>query len=134
MTRRELDHAIQSSFDGTLTEAACLDLREILKSDPAARALYYQYADLHQSLIFRISHFTRTDAARSVAVVRRKIQHRSTIRIAISAAAAVLIGMGVVLRLTSSRPHPHWPPFRRRPAASIPSNTWAATTISLPVS
>ncbi len=100
MTRRELDHAIQSSFDGTLTEAACLDLREILKSDPAARALYFQYADLHQSLIFRISHFTRTDAARSVAVVRRKIQHRSTIRIAISAAAAVLIAMGVVLRLT----------------------------------
>ena len=100
MNRRELDYAIQSSFDGTLTEAACLDLREILKSDPAARALYFQYADLHQSLIFRISHFTRTDAARSLAVVRRKIQHRSTIRIAISAAAAVLIGMGAVLRLT----------------------------------
>lgn len=100
MTRNELDHTIQASFDGTLTDAECLKLRAVLKSDPAARALYYEYADLHQSLIFRISRFTSFDSARSLADIRLHLQSRRTVRLAITAAAAALILVGVVLKLT----------------------------------
>jgi ferric-dicitrate binding protein FerR (iron transport regulator) len=100
MTRNELDHAIQASFDGTLADAECLRLRAVLKSDPAARALYYEYADLHQSLVFRISRFTTFDSARSLADIRLHIQSRRSARLAITAAAAALIILGVVLKLT----------------------------------
>ena len=100
MTRRELDHAIQASFDGTLTDSECLKLRAVLKSDPAARALYYEYADLHQSLIFRISRFTSFDSARSLADIRLHIQSRRTARLVITATAAALVILGIVLKLT----------------------------------
>lgn len=100
MTRSELDHAIQASFDGTLDEAGCLKLRAVLKSDPAARALYYQYADLHQSLVFRISRFTSFDSARSVADIRLNLQSRRAARLTVIAAAAAVVLLGVVLKLT----------------------------------
>jgi ferric-dicitrate binding protein FerR (iron transport regulator) len=114
MTRSELDHAIQASFDGTLTEAECLQLRAVLKSDPAARTLYYEYADLHQSLIFRISRFTTFDSARSLADVRLHLQSRRTARLAIAAAAAVLLILGVVLKLTIVSP-PALATYRQAP-------------------
>lgn len=100
MTRSELDHAIQASFDGTLTEAGCLELRAVLKSDPAARALYYEYADLHQSLTYRISRITSFDSAKSLADIRLHLQGRRTARMTIVAAAAALVILGVVLKLT----------------------------------
>ena len=100
MTRTELDHAIQAAFDGTLTETECLALRAVLKSDPAARALYYEYADLHQSLIFRISRFTSLDSARSLAAIRLHLQSRRTTRLALTATAAAFVILGVVLKLT----------------------------------
>lgn len=100
MTLGELDHAIQASFDGTLTEAECLELRAVLKSDPAARALYYEYADLHQSLTYRISRITSIDSAKSLADIRLHLQGRRTARMTIIAAAAALVLLGVVLKLT----------------------------------
>lgn len=99
MTRKELDHAIQSAFDGTLTEAECLALREEMKSDPAARALYYQYAALEQSLVYRISRFTTVDAAKSLADVRQRVQSRRILRFTISAVAAVLVVTLITLQL-----------------------------------
>lgn len=100
MTRSELDHAIQASFDGTLTEAGCLELRAALKSDPAARALYYEYADLHQSLTYRISRITSFHSAKSLAEIRLHLQGRRTARMTILAAAAALVILGVVMKLT----------------------------------
>lgn len=116
MTRSELDHAIQASFDGTLTETECLRLRAVLKSDPAARALYYEYADLHQSLIFRISRFTSFDSARSLADIRLRIQSRRTVRLAIATAAAALVILGIVLNLTLV-PAPALATYRQAPGS-----------------
>jgi len=112
MTRSELDHAIQASFDGTLTEAGCLELRAVLKSDPAARALYYQYADLHQSLTYRISRITSFDSAKSLADIRLHLQGRRTARMTILAAAAALVILGVVLKLTFVSREPALATFR----------------------
>ena len=100
MTRTELDHAIQAGFDGTLTETECLKLRAVLKSDPAARALYYEYADIHQSLIFRISRFTTIDSAKSLATIRLHLQSRRTVRLAVTTTAAALVVLGILLKLT----------------------------------
>jgi ferric-dicitrate binding protein FerR (iron transport regulator) len=116
MTRSELDHAIQASFDGTLNDAGCIKLRAVLKSDPAARALYYEYADLHQSLIFRISRFTTFDSAKSLADIRLHLQSRRTARLAITAAAAALIILGVVLKLTLI-PAPPLATYRQAPGS-----------------
>ena len=99
MTRSDLDHAIQSSFDGTLSEAECLELRAVLKSDPAARALYYEYAGLQQSLVFRISGFSPIDVARGFADIRLRIQNRRTKRVSMTAAAAVIIAALVAMQL-----------------------------------
>lgn len=112
MNRNELDHAIQASFDGTLTETECLKLRAVLKSDPAARALYYEYADLHQSLIFRISRFTSFDSAKSLADIRLRLQSRRNFRWAITAAAAALVMLGIVLKLTFVTQAPALATFR----------------------
>ncbi len=99
MTRSDLDHAIQSSFDGTLSEAECLELRAVLKSDPAARALYYEYAGLQQSLVFRISGFSPIDVARGFADIRLRIQNRRTKRVSMIAAAAVIVAALVAMQL-----------------------------------
>ena len=99
MTRNELEAAIQASLDGTLSEAQCLELRAVLKSDPAARALYYEYADLHQSLIFRISRITPFDSARSLADIRLHLQRRRTTRMAVAIAAAAVVMLGIGLKL-----------------------------------
>ena len=60
----------------------------------------FEYADLHQSLVFRISRFTSFDSARSLADLRLHIQSRRTVRLTITAAAAALILVGVVLKMT----------------------------------
>jgi ferric-dicitrate binding protein FerR (iron transport regulator) len=116
MTRTELDHAIQAAFEGTLTETECLALRAVLKSDPAARALYYEYADLHQSLIFRISRFTSLDSARSLAAIRLHLQSRRTTRLALTATAAAFVILGIALKLTIL-PKPALATYRQVPGS-----------------
>lgn len=116
MNRSELDQAIQASFDGTLSETECLKLRAVLKSDPAARALYYEYADLHQSLIFRISRFTSFDSARSLADIRLHIQSRHSVRLAIGAAAAALVMIGIGLKMMLV-PAPALATYRQAPGS-----------------
>ena len=114
MSPHELDRAIQASFDGSLSPDECLKLRAILKADPAARALYYQYADLHQSLVFRISRFTTFDSARSLADMRLHLQSRRSARMALAAAAAALIMIGVLLRFILI-PEPPLATYRQAP-------------------
>ncbi|MBT8037282.1 MAG: DUF642 domain-containing protein [Verrucomicrobiae bacterium] len=99
MSPDELDSAIQNALDGTLSEAGCFELRNILKSDPAARARYYEYAALEQSLAYRISGFTSVDAARSLADIRLQAESRRTFRVSIIAAAAVIIAVLVAMQL-----------------------------------
>lgn len=99
MNRTELDCAIQNALDGTLTEGQCLELRAVLKSDPAARALYYEYADLNQSLVYRLSRLTPVDAARSLADIRLQVQSRRSIRLSVVAAAAVFVAALIALKL-----------------------------------
>lgn len=118
MTRNELDHAIQASFDGSLTQGECLKLRAALKSDPAARALYYQYADLHQSLTFRISRFTSFDSAKSLADIRLHLQSRRSARLSLASAAALLVLFGIILKLAMIPP-PALATYRQAPGSLI---------------
>jgi ferric-dicitrate binding protein FerR (iron transport regulator) len=101
MTKKELDRAIQNALDGTLLEAGCLELRAVLKSDPGARALYYEYASIDQALAFRASGFSQLDAARSLADIRMLIQRRHSVRLSIAAVAAVLLAVFVVMHLVT---------------------------------
>jgi ferric-dicitrate binding protein FerR (iron transport regulator) len=101
MTNNELECAIQNALDGTLSEAECLELRAVLKSDPAARALYYECASIDQALAFRASGFTQIDAARSLADIRMKIQKRRSVRLSIAAVAAMLLAVFVVMQLVN---------------------------------
>lgn len=106
MTRGEIEKAIQRSFDDELGETECRELRAVLKSDPSARALYYEYAGLHQALIYRLSRCTATDTAKSLAKSRLRLQTRRSARIAVVAAAAAVICLGVALRLVFVPNHP----------------------------
>ncbi len=98
MSPSEIDLAIQCSFDGTLDDDGCLELRNILKSDPAARALYYEYAGLHQALSYQLSrrHMIDTDKWPAVFRIVRStlLSRRYTL---ISAAAAVVL-LGVMVK------------------------------------
>lgn len=100
MKRNELEDAIQASFDGTLSEEQCRVLRAILKSDADARSLYYQHADLHQSLVFRMSRLSPFDSAKSVANIRLHVQRRRTMLWSITASVAAMLIVGLILKFT----------------------------------
>jgi len=101
MTPGEIDIAIQRAFDGTLTEAECLELRSILKSDPSARALYCEHAGLHQALMQRCSRGTAVRMAKAMAVAHHPNQSRRWILLA--AAAVVMLGSALTLKLHFTR-------------------------------
>ena len=103
MTNTEIDMAIQRAFDGTLTEAECVALRSILKSDPSARALYCEHAGLHQALIYRLSRSTAVHKAKPVVAARRKRNTHGRSRMLIAAAAALVLCAGLALKLHSMR-------------------------------
>lgn len=97
MTRREIEEAIQAAFDGTISDDACLQLREVLKSDPAARAVYFEQASIHHLLAYRFSRSQPLDAARSLAATRLRLQTHRQIRLAMAAAAVVILALGLTL-------------------------------------
>lgn len=99
MNSGEIDTAIQRAFDGTITDAECLALRAILKSDPAARALYLEHAGLHQALIYRLSRSTAIQAAAPLSAARRRVKTRRGMPLKAIAAAAVIFGAGIVLKM-----------------------------------
>lgn len=103
MTSTEIDMAIQRAFDGALTEAECVALRSILKSDPSARALYCEHAGLHQALIYRLSRGTAAHKAKPVVAARRKRDTHGRSRMLMIAAAAFALCAGLVLKLHSMR-------------------------------
>lgn len=105
MNREELEEAIQASFDGNLSPEQCEELRAILKTDAAARSLYYQHADLHQSLVFRMSRVSPFDSAKSVADMRLQVQRRRTVRWSITAAVAAMLVVGLLLKFTVATSH-----------------------------
>jgi hypothetical protein len=100
LKHNELEEAIQSSFDGTLSAEQCRELRAMLKTDAGARALYYQHADLHQSLVFRMSRLSPFDSARSVAKIRLDVQRRRTMLWSITASVAAMLIVGLILKFT----------------------------------
>ena len=106
MTASQLDQAIQRSFDGELTEAECAELRAVLKSDPSARSLYFEYAGLQQALVYRLCRFNSIETAKSLARDRLRVQRRRSTRIAMIAAAVVMMGIGITLRLILVSPTP----------------------------
>lgn len=99
MNLEKIDAAIQRSFDGSLSEEEGLKLRAVLKADPAARALYYEQAALHQALAYRFAPLTVVTAAKSQAHERARIQSIATARKALLVAAAAVVILGVVLKL-----------------------------------
>lgn len=103
MNPREIETAIQGAFDGTLGEDACRELREVLKSDRAARALYFQQASLHQLLTYRFSRSQPLETARSLAATRLRLQTRRSVRLALAAAAVLVLGLGLTLKLVLVR-------------------------------
>jgi hypothetical protein len=105
MNREELEEAIQASFDGNLSAEQCEELRAVLKADADARALYYQHADLHQSLVFRMSRVSPFDSAKSVADMRLQVQRRRTVRWSITAAVAAMLIVGLILKFTMAGSH-----------------------------
>jgi ferric-dicitrate binding protein FerR (iron transport regulator) len=105
MNHEEIEEAIQASFDGSLSPEQCQELRAILKTDVSARALYYQHADLHQSLVFRMSRLSPFDSAKSVADVRLHVQRRRMVQWSITAAVAALLVVGLVLKFTIASSH-----------------------------
>ncbi len=105
MSPSEIETAIQRAFDGSLSTEDCLRLRNILKSDPTARALYFEHAALHQLLIYRLSRSTPLDAARSLTDTRLKLQTRRSARTALAIAAAIVLLLGITLmRLLAPEP------------------------------
>ncbi|MGC4016976.1 MAG: DUF642 domain-containing protein [Luteolibacter sp.] len=99
MNPAEIERAIQDVFDGTADEATGYALAEVLKSDPAARELYYQHAELEQALTTRFSQGSAAETATVLANSRLRLQNRRRGIVAILSAAAVLMLSAVVLRL-----------------------------------
>jgi ferric-dicitrate binding protein FerR (iron transport regulator) len=101
----EIEMAIQGAFDGTLREQDCRRLREILKRDPEARALYFEHAALHQLLVYRLGRSQPADAARTLTEARLKLQNRRNARASIAVAAAIILLFGLALmRLLAPKP------------------------------
>lgn len=99
MTRREIEDAIQAAFDGTLGDDACSELRELLKFDPAVRAAYYKQASIHHLLSYRFSRNQALDTAKSLVSTRLQIQTRRQVRLAMAAAAVLMLAIGLTFSL-----------------------------------
>ena len=99
MTENEIETAIQAAFDGTLTAAECGDLREVLKADPAARALYFEHASIQQLLIYHFSPSQSLETEHSLANTCQQLQHRRYVRFAIAIAAVLVLALGLTLKL-----------------------------------
>lgn len=97
MTRRDIEEAVQAAFDGTLGHETCCELRDVLKSDPAARAVYFEQASIHYLLTYRFSRSQPLDAARSLAASRLRLQIRRQARLALAAAAVLILAVGITL-------------------------------------
>lgn len=99
MKAQELEQAIQNSFDGTATDDEVLALRAALKSDPQARAAYYEHAGLQQALDYRFARGTGTETISLLAKARLRAQAGRSARIALFAAAAAVMFAALLLRM-----------------------------------
>ncbi len=94
----ELERAIQEVLDGTADEATGRALAEVLRSDPAARELYYEQAELQQTLDTRFSQGSAAETATILANSRLRLQMRRSAIVAVLSAAAVIVLSAVLLR------------------------------------
>jgi ferric-dicitrate binding protein FerR (iron transport regulator) len=96
---RELENAIQNAFDATATDKQLRALRETLKSDPAARELYYGHAGLRQALSHRFSSSDSSQVPHLLVNASLRAQTRRSATAALLAAAAVVVLGAVLLRI-----------------------------------
>lgn len=98
MTPSEIESAIQDAFDGVLDKSACRELREVLKSDSFARALYFEHASIHQLLIYRFSSSDPLITVRPPINTRLQLQTRRNMRLAFAIAAVFVLVLGLALK------------------------------------
>jgi ferric-dicitrate binding protein FerR (iron transport regulator) len=98
MTPSELESAIQGAFDGTLGTSDCRELREILKTDSAARALYFEHASIHQLLIYRFAVSQPLKTARPPVNARLRLHARRNVRFVLAIAAVLVLALGLALK------------------------------------
>ncbi|MBK1830146.1 hypothetical protein JIN77_05395 [Verrucomicrobiaceae bacterium R5-34] len=94
-----LESRIQSLLDGSIDESNFHHLEDELLASPEARAIYYQYAALHQGLEFRLSRSTAGTSMTGLADARSHLERLRSRRIAVFAAAALVIISLVCMRL-----------------------------------
>lgn len=113
MTPSELESAIQGAFDGTLGKSACCELREILKTDSSARALYFEHASIHQLLIYRFSSSQPLKTVCPPVNARLRLQTRRNLRLALAIAAVLVLALGLVLKPVLAPKHLPLAVFRK---------------------
>ncbi len=100
MMKHDLESTILLLLDGTLPDEEIEELEERLLNDPAARTEYARIVRLHSALEARFAARTATRSAGVVPVDRVvTIQRRRVFKYSLLGAAALLVLMGVVLKL-----------------------------------
>ena len=100
MNRPTIEDQIQALLDGELSAGEAASLEDVLRNDPDALQTYVQWVDLHNALETRLAPGrggNRTPLIAADEVIAR--QRRRTARMSLLAAAAVLLGVAVVMAL-----------------------------------
>lgn len=101
MSRKTLEELLQLLIDGQIEESDRIHLLGILKSDPDALELYCQYAELDASLHQQVKTQTALgEEQKQISRIGRQRTRRRNFQFTALAAAAALILLGVILRLT----------------------------------
>lgn len=107
MNPRELEQEIQKAFDGELSESGAEALREALRNSPGALDVYCEHAILASEL--RRHAANRSKIPGTIPYRTRfaeLMRHRRMARLALSAAAAVLLVGGLVMHAVWQAPRP----------------------------
>lgn len=120
MNRQELEEQLQDLIDGSLAKEDRQHLLTRAQEDPEILELYCQHAEL-EAAFQRMSSSQAALGEEQTLMARdsRKRSQRRNLRLTIVAAAAILILVGVVLRLTFVREQPPMLALRSAPGTVV---------------
>lgn len=113
---RHLEEQLQQLIDGQLDEASAEALRAQLKETPETLELYCQFAELDATLhLLATSQSSLGEEQAEITKIGRRRDRKHHVQITAFAAAAALILLGIVLRLTLVPERPALLTFRTSP-------------------
>lgn len=99
MTREPLDSLIQDLLDGVIDAEQLLPLEDELRSNPKALDRYLAYADLDELIRVQAEIDGKMEGAKSFVHEVVRLERRKMLVVSFSAAAALLLVLGIVLRI-----------------------------------